>query len=71
AGSASYTLTVEEPVMNTIPEMETSTGDITVYTLSGTLVGSYATMAQAKALLRSGVYIIKYEGKTIKISIKK
>ena len=71
AGSANYTLTVEEPVMNTIPEMETSMGDITVYTLSGTLVGSYATMAQAKALLRSGVYIIKYEGKTIKISIKK
>ena len=64
--------TAEKSVVDAISGMEVMPADgITVYTLSGTLVGRYDTMAQAKTALRAGVYLFKMEGKTMKISVKK
>ncbi|MCR4604295.1 MAG: Ig-like domain-containing protein [Prevotella sp.] len=71
AGSVSYTLTVEEAVINSIPGMNTHTNEVLIYNLSGKYLGRYDSLQKATAALPNGVYIINIAGENKKISIRK
>ena len=51
------------------PDSETS-GKASVYTPAGVLVGTYSTLTEAKAAAKGGVYIIRQNGKTLKVTAK-
>ena len=71
AGEVSYTLTVEE-AMTSISELNASSDGYTaIYTVSGTYVGRFNSLEEAKTSLRNGVYIVKAAGKTFKMMITK
>lgn len=55
-----------------ISEAETTPGDnqVEVYATSGMLMGKYDSLDDAKAHLRTGVYIVKSNNKTFKIAVK-
>ncbi len=54
-----------------VQQIETTSGGIKVYSLTGLSMGTFETVAQARAALQSGVYVIKGNGKNYKINIKK
>ena len=45
-------------------------GAVEVYTTSGVLVGSYASLTEAKATMKRGIYVIKTNDKTFKIVLQ-
>lgn len=45
-------------------------GQVTVYTVGGRQMGTYASVEKAKSALRPGLYIIKGRNRTLKITIK-
>ncbi len=47
-----------------------ATEDVDVYTISGTSLGHYARLSDARALMRNGVYVVKHGNKTYKLSVK-
>ena len=69
AGTVTYTLTVEELVVDAISDMNAGADDrVSVYTLSGVLVGRFETLSQAQAQLAEGFYVVKtYDGKSKKV----
>lgn len=55
-------------VPTSIDELNTAdNGPAQVYTPSGALVGTYSTLEAAKAAAKGGVYIIRQNGKTLKV----
>ena len=69
SGTVSYTLTVEELVVDAISDMNAGGDDrVSVYTLSGVLVGQFDSLAQAQARLAEGFYVVKtFDGKSKKV----
>ena len=45
-------------------------GTVEVYSLSGTCLGTFESMSQLKATLKAGIYVVKQNGTTKKISVK-
>ena len=43
---------------------------VEVFTLSGVLRGFFDSLSEAKSALPHGIYIVKQEGKTLKITVK-
>ena len=51
-------------------ELATNEGPLEVYNLSGIYKGSYSSMSEMKRSLGTGIYVIKQNGKNIKMTIK-
>lgn len=45
-------------------------GEVEVFAINGVLMGKYANSNAALVALKSGVYVLKANGKTIKIAVK-
>lgn len=67
AGAVSYTLTVDKT--DTIFDLFAGS-EVDVYSLTGSYIGRYATIAQARAQLKHGLYVIRSNHKSFKLSIK-
>ena len=71
-GTVSYTLTVEEPVIDAVNGIQDmADGSIDIYTISGIHVGKFGSLSQAYTRLANGFYVVKANGKTTKIQIRK
>lgn len=54
-----------------IDEVNTAVnGEVEVFSMSGIAMGKFTTMQEAMSSLRTGVYIVKSNGKTIKVAVK-
>lgn len=54
-----------------IDEVNTAvSGEVEVFSMSGIAMGKFTTMQEAMSSLRTGVYIVKSNGKTIKVAVK-
>ncbi|MCR5180747.1 MAG: Ig-like domain-containing protein [Bacteroidaceae bacterium] len=67
AGAVSYTLTIDKT--DTIFDLFAGS-EVDVYSLTGSYIGRYATIAQARAQLKHGLYVIRSNHKSFKLSIK-
>jgi hypothetical protein len=45
-------------------------GQVTVYSLTGVKMGSYASIAEARGALKSGIYVVSAGGKSYKMNLK-
>lgn len=45
-------------------------GAVEVFSLNGIAIGKYASMKDAAALLKTGIYVIKSKSKTLKVAVK-
>ena len=54
-----------------IDEVNTAvSGEVEVFSMSGIAMGKFTTMQEAMSSLRTGVYIVKSNGKTVKVAVK-
>ena len=74
AGEVAYTLTVSEPEVDAIRNLGSSSTLnaqlVKVYTLSGVFIGQYDSLTQAKAMLKRGVYVLRVNNTTQKLTVK-
>ena len=56
--------------ISTVMSTPTASGSVEVYTTGGILVGRYDSVATAKSQLRSGVYVMKTNDRTLKTVVK-
>ena len=68
--SKMYFSTSEENSSSGISEIEATGGTATVYTLSGTRLGEFGSLSEARTELRKGIYVVVVDGKSYKITIK-
>ncbi|MBP3286629.1 MAG: hypothetical protein J6M15_06800 [Prevotella sp.] len=45
-------------------------GEVEVFSMNGVAMGKYTTVQEAMSSLRTGVYIVKSNGKTVKVAVK-
>ena len=45
-------------------------GEVEVFSMSGIAMGKYTTVQEAMSSLKTGVYIVKSNGKTVKVAVK-
>lgn len=45
-------------------------GEVEVFSMSGIAMGKYTTVQEAMSSLKTGVYIVKNNGKTVKVAVK-
>lgn len=45
-------------------------GEVEVFSMNGVAMGKFTTMQEAMSSLRTGVYIVKSNGKTVKVAVK-
>ena len=57
-------------IESTEAEDETKDSEVEVYSLTGTPVGKFENMKQAKATLQKGIYVVKSSSQTIKIAVQ-
>lgn len=69
AGEITYTLTVSEPEVDAVNALNTTT-EVKVFTTSGLFVGTFESVAKAKAVLRKGLYVISVNNKNHKLNIR-
>lgn len=69
AGEVAYTLNVSEPEEDAVIMLQTST-KVKVFTLSGTYVGTFDSMAKAKASLKKGLYVVSINNTNFKLNIR-
>lgn len=54
-----------------IDEVKTAVnGEVEVFSMNGVAMGKYTTVQKAMSSLRTGVYIVKSNGKTVKVAVK-
>lgn len=54
-----------------IDEVKTAVnGEVEVFSMNGVAMGKYTTVQEAMSSLRTGVYIVKSNGKTVKVAVK-
>lgn len=54
-----------------IDEVKTAvSGEVEVFSMNGVAMGKYTTVQEAMSSLRTGVYIVKSNGKTVKVAVK-
>lgn len=54
-----------------IDEVNTAVnGEVEVFSMNGVAMGKFTTMQEAMSSLRTGVYIVKSNGKTVKVAVK-
>lgn len=54
-----------------IDEVNTAVnGEVEVFSMNGVAMGKYTTVQEAMSSLRTGVYIVKSNGKTVKVAVK-
>lgn len=54
-----------------IDEVNTAVnGEVEVFSMNGVAMGKYTTVQEAMSSLRTGVYIVKNNGKTVKVAVK-
>ncbi len=61
----------EEQEASGIQEVETTSGKVQIFSLTGLAMGTFESLSQARASLRNGVYVVKSNDKSYKINIKK
>lgn len=69
AGSASYTLTVNAAEEDVIRSLAADT-TVKAYTTSGIYLGTFNSLAEAKAVLKKGLYVVSSGNKNIKLNIR-
>lgn len=45
-------------------------GEVEVFSMNGVAMGKYTTVQEAMSSLKTGVYIVKSNGKTVKVAVK-
>lgn len=68
--SKMYFSTTASGVPTAVSTVPVADGQVEVYTTGGIFVGSYDSVAAAKSNLRSGVYVMKTNERTIKTVVK-
>lgn len=53
-----------------INELEAHWGKAEAYTIEGVRIGEYSDIKEARATLKSGMYVVKENGKTTKIAVR-
>ena len=69
AGSASYTLTVTAAEEDAIRSLA-GNAPLKAYTTSGIYLGTFKSLADAKAVLKKGLYVVTVGNKNLKLNIK-
>ncbi len=54
-----------------IQTVETTVDKVQVYTLTGMSVGTFESLSQARSSLKNGIYVVKTNGKSYKLNMKK
>jgi|GEM_PF-590363 hypothetical protein len=60
----------EEGEVDGISELTETSGTVSVYTVSGTFAGSFANASQAHSQLAKGLYVVKTNGRTYKMTVR-
>ncbi len=63
--------TETENIVDGIKQVETTTGEVQVFTLAGVSMGTFESLSQVRSTLKNGVYVVKSNGKSYKMNIKK
>lgn len=45
-------------------------GEVEIFSLNGMMLGTFGSFSEAQSRLRSGVYVIKANGRTLKVTLK-
>ncbi len=78
-GSAEFTLSdlsemyfseTNEGSTTGISQVETTDGEVQIFSLTGVNMGTFSSLSKARAALKNGVYVVKTNTRSFKINIK-